>query len=113
MPQWPGDASSIRAPIIPLGMAIAPSVAETGHSGQVTEGYDKGGARVSARTESFDMKLGGSIESSDFCAIPNTRQVWQALEDTLRLKGQKFPPQSTQERSMGNSTMGRHLPGGF
>ena len=79
----------------------------------MTQGYDEGGARVTARTEPFYMKLGRSRESSDIRAISNARQVWKALEDTLRLKGQKFPPQSTQERNMGNSTMGRHLPGGF
>ena len=42
-----------------------------------------------------------------------TPQARKALEDRLRLKGQKLPPQSTQERGMGNSTMGRHLPGGL
>ena len=55
----------------------------------MTQSYDKSGARVTARTEPFDIKLSRSSESGDFCAIPNTRQVWKALEDTLRLKGQK------------------------
>ena len=32
-----GDAISISAPITPLGIAIAPSVAETGHSGNNTQ----------------------------------------------------------------------------
>ena len=55
----------------------------------MTQGYDDGGTRVTARTEPFYMKLGRSRESSDICAISNTRQVWKALEDTLRLKRQK------------------------
>ena len=62
------------------------------------DSYDEGGA----------VKL-PALNPCDICTVPNTRQVWKALENTLRLKGQKLPPQSTQERD-GNSTMGTHLP---
>ena len=73
----------------PLGIAMAPKVAETGQSGNRAH---RAIIMVAPVKLPVCVKLGRGIKPSRICAIPNARQKWQAHEDSCRLKREEFPP---------------------